>query len=535
MLKLNFKFILIFCLAVLCHSCTASSVTPEMFGAVGDGVADDRLAIEKAINSSKKVEFSRNKTYRINSRFDGVSIFRINHKLELDGNGATLLLDTGVTNRVQRHQMTILFFEDRDVDIESVSYKDLNIDVKVSEIFDGPSIPKKTNDGNFYLFTINSHQQSFERINVLNNGKRNNMNVITVEKCDDLILKKCHFSNCSASLRGGMVWTMLADQAKGKIMTANIFDCEFIQDTQDEMICFASLKTNTKDCNISFNIKDCVFKSLNSVKGSAFVICYDIRNEGIYAYDANGVFKNCSFISLANKANPMIDRPLIIPQQSSSSNCSWNLTFDHCNIDYKNELSQVHNDNGKWYNSYCIGVMNMSMKDYQRYNVLMNNCSIRTNNGIIDGYRGGCAGNITLKNCDIACAAIRLGNANAESAVANIVVEDCQVTTKFPYSCGANEVWRENRIVSPFESDFYVCCDLRKQQNKVFEKCTFNGRLIEVDCQRESGVVKRAKYAKYVYRSYGGKYLSVYGWVTKSHSRKNEINTIEYKNDDEKR
>lgn len=40
-------------------------VTPEMFGAVGDGVTDDSNAIQSAVNSGKTVILGRNKTYKI--------------------------------------------------------------------------------------------------------------------------------------------------------------------------------------------------------------------------------------------------------------------------------------------------------------------------------------------------------------------------------------------------------------------------------------------------------------------------------------
>lgn len=70
-------------------------VLPEWFGAKGDGVTDDRVAIQTAINISKRVKFSK-KTYRIGS-FEYTTgqqgNLMIPHNIELLGNKTHFILD----------------------------------------------------------------------------------------------------------------------------------------------------------------------------------------------------------------------------------------------------------------------------------------------------------------------------------------------------------------------------------------------------------------------------------------------------------
>ena len=63
--------------------------TPEMHGAVGDGVTDDTTAIQKALNQKGVVTFSSGKTYLV------TSVLRIGKDTIVDLNGATIKTTTG--------------------------------------------------------------------------------------------------------------------------------------------------------------------------------------------------------------------------------------------------------------------------------------------------------------------------------------------------------------------------------------------------------------------------------------------------------
>ena len=60
------------------------SVSVKDFGAVGDGVTDDTVAIQAAINASKRVEFIKGQTYNVNGTIS------LREELDIVGNGATI-------------------------------------------------------------------------------------------------------------------------------------------------------------------------------------------------------------------------------------------------------------------------------------------------------------------------------------------------------------------------------------------------------------------------------------------------------------
>ena len=62
-------------------------VTPEMYGAVGDGVTDDYQAIQNAIDSGKGVFLSREKSYLCSQKI------LITHRTNIYGNGAEIILN----------------------------------------------------------------------------------------------------------------------------------------------------------------------------------------------------------------------------------------------------------------------------------------------------------------------------------------------------------------------------------------------------------------------------------------------------------
>lgn len=66
-------------------------VTPEMYGAIGDGEADDTEAIQSALDANKKVVFGNRKTYLVSCDSSGVAIY-VNAGTLVDFNYSTVKL-----------------------------------------------------------------------------------------------------------------------------------------------------------------------------------------------------------------------------------------------------------------------------------------------------------------------------------------------------------------------------------------------------------------------------------------------------------
>lgn len=80
-------------------------VTPEMFGAKGDGTTDDTTAIQEAFDTEKTVTFSRGKTYRISDKLT------VSNNQEIDLNGATINL---ILKDDSTHPNIIIYCRDKE-------------------------------------------------------------------------------------------------------------------------------------------------------------------------------------------------------------------------------------------------------------------------------------------------------------------------------------------------------------------------------------------------------------------------------------
>ena len=79
---------------------TEPYITPEMFGAYGDGTHDDTTAIQAAVTSGKNVSFGKQKTYKITSDITFHTSIDLNYST-LNLVGASLIVDDGLS--LQNH------------------------------------------------------------------------------------------------------------------------------------------------------------------------------------------------------------------------------------------------------------------------------------------------------------------------------------------------------------------------------------------------------------------------------------------------
>ncbi len=477
---------------------------PEWFGAIGDGVHDDRKAFAQAIELGKKIVLEK-KTYKIASTYSWI-VFALNQDLEIDGNGATLLLSQSIYNK----QRSVLLFSDKEEPQKLNKYfHDFNI---IVEVDNDPNY-----DYNFYMFNLYSENVKLEKVNIYNKGKSNGLNCVTIGYAKNLTIDNCYFDNQHQGKRGGMIWMMLKDKPDGDSSYVTIKNSSFIHDTQDETICLSSSGSNVSDCNIRFLIDKCHFKSINNSQGSAFLICYDNRNTGKFKYDIKGTVSRCQFESVRSIKNPEYDRPIFQTQRGAAVTPKWNITFDDCKIMSNVSYRQINGKNNVWNCSYSFSLASYKNATEGEFSLLVKNTTIKTNNSLLNGYTGGCAGKITFDNCNIDCKSMRVGNANADKVLADFYIIDSKVKVDFPYTFGGNEYWKNTKITSPY--GFLISpFPKRVKLTKEFEKSLYNGKPIKPNITyNKDGSVSFSSYG-WTHPIYGNDKEYISGAVCASHN-----------------
>ena len=173
-----------------------SFVSPEMFGAVGDGTADDTQSIQNAINSGFPVRFASGKTYIVT----GLSI---PHGIYIDGNGATIKRPNLKTEPYNWTDTQISWgrmfaFTGQNTNDKVTVFRNIKIDGNAFEMWqesDGPKYEHAT----FIPITSNASY----RARVIIDGcifMNNYSSAISVQGYSDLTLTNCICKNCSLGI-----------------------------------------------------------------------------------------------------------------------------------------------------------------------------------------------------------------------------------------------------------------------------------------------------------------------------------------------
>lgn len=185
---------------------TSSYITPEMFGAKGDGVTDDTLAFKKMlIADNVKWKLDGNKTYT-------VSTFSITNKIIIEGNGATIKSTEPITIDITLEKTNYYSSYDN-----IVFDGGLNI-VKGSQMYITNCVFKNARNGISYS---NKAKETFITkcriadclVGIYSDGSDVEVSYITIRDCQTalLVLHSSTFSNVHAWLSKDFVGSKFAD------------------------------------------------------------------------------------------------------------------------------------------------------------------------------------------------------------------------------------------------------------------------------------------------------------------------------------
>lgn len=170
-------------------------VTPEMFGAVGDGVHDDTDAVQNAISSNSLVCFSYKKVYLVTTEIEITTSFK-----KIIGNNATIKLA-----------------EDATGDILSISSNLTNITI------DGLTLLGNGSNQNGILIGDNVLSLRFHHVTCQNNGK------------SGVKLQRVSYGNqfveCNFTLNGEYGFDANGDGTIGALSTTDFLLCRFTRNT----------------------------------------------------------------------------------------------------------------------------------------------------------------------------------------------------------------------------------------------------------------------------------------------------------------
>ena len=246
-------------------------VTPEDFGAVGDGITDDTVAINKALEHSNVLNMNA-KTYLVSADLETTNAITANNKT-INGNGATIKIkpvsgeyykiicaegDTRISN------LTII--GERDEHVGTTGEWGMGISLTNSNYanIENVTIKKCWGDG-IYLGSKNTDTGENGCANVtitnciIDNNRRNGISVIN---CNKFIIDGCTISNTvGTNPQSGIDIERNHDN---EITNGTIKNCTFIDNHSSHILQDNSSNTNT--------IENCTFISKNE-NASSDIAC----------------------------------------------------------------------------------------------------------------------------------------------------------------------------------------------------------------------------------------------------------------------
>jgi hypothetical protein len=177
-------------------------ITPEMFGAKGDGVTDDTLALQQFLNDSRNYKLmNKGSVYLISA---GLTYHESNSDSILDGNYATIKIANNITN------FDMLYIDAWNNDTHDITIKNLNMDGNKSNIIVGSIVHHAIR-----IFSGNNHKvYNIKLINCnITDCKENAIGIYndnsSVDYLNNVIVDHCKINNCTIGICQSKVSTTI--------------------------------------------------------------------------------------------------------------------------------------------------------------------------------------------------------------------------------------------------------------------------------------------------------------------------------------
>lgn len=283
---LNIKFFLIaaffFCCVSIVSGKVDSSVgyvSPETFGAKGDGVSDDSPAFNKCLESGKVIRLQKGKIYTFHTRISEIS----KETMTLEGNNASLVI---AADYPLNQYESVFRFAGSVVKRNLLRVEDLSIRCLLGQKF---SDSQKVGD-TFIFATSKCNVVQMKNVTFRCTTEYNNVTFL-VSEGGDVSMDKCDVVLNTRSKQGGIFWMMNRYKDNVNIALSN---CRFEYDTQDEVMCFSAYgKVDYPRFAMNVNVSNCSFYSNGNTPSSGFIISYN-HAEGVFM-DAKIQYTGCTF------------------------------------------------------------------------------------------------------------------------------------------------------------------------------------------------------------------------------------------------
>jgi|GEM_PF-2266336 hypothetical protein len=317
------KIVLFFCLFIIIFGGTyakingSNYVTPESFGAKGDGKSDDSPAISKCLRSGKPIRFTSGKNYLLVSALQHSK----SDELRIDGNGAKLTVSEKYD--IKENGALFYFGMPRKKNLE---VSDLEIDCLLGQKFSD-----KEKRGDTYIFSVESCEKvKFANVKFKSEKHYNNVTFLRDNGSRFLNIENCRIVINTLSTQGGILWLM---NQRDSICSVSIKNSYFEHDAKDECMCFSVYnKYDKKLCKMDVNVEKCEFYSKCESPSSGFILVYSHSQK---AYSTINVkYKACSFKTSGASYSRKIQGYQICTGDSKYDYGIFNTEYEDCKFDF---------------------------------------------------------------------------------------------------------------------------------------------------------------------------------------------------------